>query len=111
VLDTEPCHTYRSIGQSVVASVPPEVMLQFGDTVKKLLAEGKACVSEPTKKFELADLSSVKKLHLIGIGGFGQVRSRHGRCPPDRIKENVVSTSSRNKAKSTDKSRAFVYYC
>jgi len=72
VLDTEPMHTYRSIGQSVVASVPTEVMLQFGDTVKQLLAEGKASVGETTK-LELADLNSVKRIKLIGLGGFGQV--------------------------------------
>ena len=72
VLETEPMHTYRSIGQSVVASVPTEVMLQFGDTVKQLLAEGKASVGETTK-LELADLNSVKRIKLIGLGGFGQV--------------------------------------
>lgn len=41
VIGLETTDTYTCIGSAVVASVPPEVMMQFGDTVKQLLADGK----------------------------------------------------------------------
>ena len=50
--------------------------MQFGATVKALMASGKVEAASSKKVLKVSDLKSIKRLKLIGEGAFGQVTQR-----------------------------------
>eukprot|EP00976_Prorocentrum_cordatum_P008052 160295-Prorocentrum_minimum.AAC.1 len=80
VLGMESANTYTSIGASVVASVPADVMCQFEDLLRNIVQEMQ--LNSPMAKQEpagqkailkLDSLSNIRKLKLVGVGGYGMV--------------------------------------
>eukprot|EP00959_Pyramimonas_sp_CCMP1952_P380924 7981154-Pyramimonas_sp.AAC.1 len=78
VLGMESTHTYTSIGASVVVMVPSDVMCQFEDLLRFIVREME--LNSPTKHpvgkkeiIKLDSLSNVRKLKMVGVGGYGIV--------------------------------------
>eukprot|EP00959_Pyramimonas_sp_CCMP1952_P204433 4275199-Pyramimonas_sp.AAC.2 len=80
VLGLAPAKKYTSIGASVVASVPAEIMCRFEDLLRSLKNEMQ--VNSPTEQelpaskktiLCLDSLRDVRKLKKVGVGGYGMV--------------------------------------
>mmetsp|Transcript_26503 Transcript_26503/g.57621 ORF Transcript_26503/g.57621 Transcript_26503/m.57621 type:complete len:1296 (-) Transcript_26503:240-4127(-) len=79
ILGKESTERYTSIGASVVASVPADVMCQFEDLLRSIMMEMRVnslgAPTQPARKnlLKLKHLNGVRKVKLVGVGGYGMV--------------------------------------